>query len=78
MPESVGDRASRSLIALAAGIVTPVEARGPVRAYVEVRGGGYGVVFGIDSGRGREPVGPTYRRPRAAVELADLLNERLA
>ena len=68
----------RPLLAIAAGVATPVDACGPVRAYCEVRGDGFGVVFGCDGGRINEPAGPVFPRPRLAVELADLLNARLA
>ena len=67
----------RARSAIAAGIPTPVDAYGPSRAYVEVREGGYGVVFGRDGGRRNEPAGPVFPRPRAAIALADLLNDRL-
>ena len=69
---------SPALAAIAAGITTPVDAYGPVRAYCEVRDGGYGVVFGRDGGRVDEPAGPVFRRPRQAIELAAGLNARLA
>jgi len=65
------------LVAIAAGIATPVDARGPIRAYCEVREGGLGVVFGRDGGRVNEPAGPDFPRPRLAIDLADLLNARL-
>lgn len=65
------------LAAVAAGIATPVDAYGPVRAYAECRDGGFGVVFGRDGGRVNEPAGPTFLRPRLAIDLADLLNARL-
>ena len=66
-----------ALVAIAAGIPTPVDHYGPARAYAEVRDGGYGVVFGLDGGRVNEPVGPVFRRPRQAIALADLLDGRL-
>ena len=62
------------LAAIAAGIPTPVDEYGPVRAYCE---GGYGVVFGRDGGRVNEPAGPVFPSPRRAVALANLLNGRL-
>jgi hypothetical protein len=65
------------LAAIAAGLATPVDADGPARAYCEVRGDGFGVVFGRGGGRVHEPAGPVFRQPRQAVELADLLNSRL-
>jgi hypothetical protein len=67
-----------SLAAIAEGIATPIEGRFGCRAYAEVRGGGFGVVFGRDAGRVHEPVGPVFPRPRKAIELAELLNGRLA
>lgn len=70
-------RETRPLAAIAAGIPTPVDEYGPARAYVEVRDGGYGVVFGLAGGRRHEPVGPVFPRPRRALDLAALLNERL-
>jgi len=66
-----------SLAAVAAGIATPVDAYGPVRAYAECRDGGFGVVFGRDGGRVNEPAGPVFLRPRLAIDLADALNARL-
>lgn len=63
--------------AIAAAIPTPADEYGPARAYCEVRGGGYGVVFGRGGGRGHEPAGPVFPRPRQAIALADLLNGRL-
>lgn len=65
------------LAAITAGIATPADAHGPVRAYCEVRDGGSGVVFGRDGGRVNEPAGPVFPRPRPAIDLADLLNARL-
>ena len=70
--------APADLAAIAAGIVTPVDHYGPARAYCEVREGGYGVVFGRDGGRVNEPVGPVFRAPRQAIDLAEVLNARLA
>jgi hypothetical protein len=58
-------------------IITPSDQYGPVRAYCEVRDGRHGVVFGLDGGRRPEPAGPTFRRPREAVRLAEELNRRL-
>ena len=58
-------------------IPTPVDEYGPARAYAEVRLGGYGVVFGIHGGLVNEPAGPVFRRPRQAIDLAKLLNQRL-
>jgi len=66
-----------SLAAIAAGIPTPADAYGLARCYAEVREGGFGVVFGLDAGRRHEPVGPVFRRPRQAIDLAEVLNERL-
>lgn len=63
--------------AIAAGIPTPVDSFGLARAYCEVRADGFGVVFGLDGGRVNEAAGPTFRRPRQAVKLAELLNGRL-
>jgi hypothetical protein len=65
------------LAAIAADIPTPADAYGLARAYCEVRGGGFGVVFGVDVGRRNEPVGPVFAKPKTAVELADLFNARL-
>jgi len=59
-------------------IPTPVDEYGPARAYCVVRAGGYGVVFGRAGGRVDEPVGPVFRRPRQAIALSNLLNERIA
>ena len=69
--------APKDLTAIAAGIATPADEYGPSRAYCEVRDGGYGVVFGRDGGRVNEPAGPVFPRPRRAIDLADLLNQRL-
>jgi len=66
-----------NLAAIAAGIATLVDAYGPVRAYCEVRDGGFGAVAGSDGGRVNEPAGPVFLRPRLAIDLADLLNARL-
>lgn len=66
------------LAAIAAAIPTPADEYGPSRAYCEVREGGYGVVFGRDGGRRNELAGPVFRRPRQAIALAELLNERIA
>lgn len=66
-----------TLAAIAAAIPTPVDERGPARAYVEVRDGGHGVVFGLAGGRLHRPAGPAFPRPRPALDLADLLNTRL-
>ena len=65
------------LAAIAADIPTPADAFGLARAYCEVRGGGFGVVFGRDAGRVHEPVGPVFKAPRQAIDLAELLNGRL-
>jgi len=67
-----------NLAVIAADIATPVDAHGPARAYCEVREGGFGVVFGPHAGRIHEPVGPVFRGPRQAIDLAELLNARLA
>ncbi len=69
--------APKSLAAIAADIPTPADSFGLARAYCEVRGGGFGVVFGLEAGRVHEPVGPVFPKPKTAVELADLLNGRL-
>ena len=69
--------APAALAAIAAAIATPSDAYGPMRAYCEVRGDGFGVVFGRDGGRVNEPAGPEFRRPRQGIDLADLLNTRL-
>ncbi len=69
--------APKDLTAIAADIPTPADSFGLCRAYCEVRGGGFGVVFGLDAGRRHEPVGPVFRRPRPAIDLAELLNGRL-
>jgi len=69
--------APNDLAAIAAGIATLVDAYGPVRAYCEVRDGGFGAVAGSDGGRVNEPAGPVFLRPRLAIDLADLLNARL-
>jgi hypothetical protein len=66
------------LAAIAADIPTPADAYGAARAYCHVRGGGFGVVFGRDAGRRHEPVGPVFKAPRQAIDLAELLNGRLA
>lgn len=66
-----------ALVAIAAGIPTPVDHYGPARAYAEHRDGGYGVVFGLDGGRRNEPVGPVFDMPRGAIDLVQLLNARL-
>ncbi len=66
------------LAAITAGIPTPADTFGLARAYCEVRGGGFGVVFGLDGGRKDEPAGPTFPKPKTAVELAALLNGRLS
>jgi len=63
---------------LAADIATPADSFGLARAYCEVRGGGFGVVFGRDAGRVHEPVGPVFKAPRQAIDLAEVLNGRLA
>ena len=76
--ESLRTPASQAnLAAIAAGIATPVDGYGPVRAYCEVRGDGFGVVFGRDGGRVNEPAGPIFGAPRHTIDLADLLNTRL-
>jgi hypothetical protein len=69
--------APKDLVAIAAGIPTPADAYGLARAYCEVRGGGFGVVFGLDAGRRQEPVGPVFKAPRQAIDLSELLNGRL-
>jgi len=69
--------APKDLAAIAAGIPTPADSFGLARAYCEVRGGGFAVVFGRDAGRVHEPVGPVFKAPRQAIDLADLLNARL-
>ena len=70
--------APKDLAAIAAGIATPADGYGLARAYCHVRPGGFGVVFGLDAGRRDEPVGPTFPKPKTAVELAALLNGRLS
>lgn len=70
--------APKDLAAIAAGIATPADSFGLARAYCEVRGGGFGVVFGLDAGRVHEPVGPVFKAPRQAIDLAEVLNGRLA
>jgi hypothetical protein len=70
--------APKDLAAIAADIPTPADSFGLARAYCEVRGGGFGVVFGRDAGRVHEPVGPVFKAPRQAIELSELLNGRLA
>jgi len=65
------------LAAIAAGIPTPADEYGPARAYCEVRDGGYGVVFERNAGRVNEPAGPVFPRPRQAIDLAELLNQRI-
>ena len=70
--------APKDLAAIAAGIATPADGYGLARAYCHVRPGGFGVVFGRDAGRIHEPVGPVFPKPKTAVELAALLNQRLA
>ncbi len=69
--------APKDLAAIAAGIATPADAYGLARAYVEFREGGHRVVFGLDAGRRHEPVGPVFKAPRQAIDLAGLLNGRL-
>jgi hypothetical protein len=66
------------LAAIAAGIATPADGYGLARCYCHVRPGGFGVAFGLDAGRRNEPVGPTFPKPKTAVELAALLNGRLS
>jgi hypothetical protein len=66
-----------SLAVIAASIATPSENGQLCRAYAEVRGDGFGVVFGRDAGRVHEPAGPVFPRPRQAIDLAELLNARL-
>jgi len=66
------------LASIAADVPTPADAYGLARAYAEVRGGGFGVVFGLDAGRRHESVGPVFKAPRQAIDLAELLNGRLA
>lgn len=73
-----GSPPAASLPAIAAGIPTPIDAYGPARAYCEVRTDGYGVAFGTDGGRGHVSAGPTFPRPGKAIDLAALLNERIA
>ena len=77
-PEPVATAPRRPLAAIAADIATPADSFGLARAYAEVRGGGFGVVFGRDAGRVHEPVGPVFKAPRQAIDLAELLNGRLA
>ncbi len=72
---------ARSMAEVAAGIPTPVDPHfGPCRAYVDVRPDlRYGIHFAIDGGRVRQLVAePTFRGPRDAMRLADLINGRLA
>ena len=76
-PPIAADAARHDLAAIAAGIPTPADAYGLARCYCEVREGGFGVVFGLDAGRHHEPVGPVFRRPRQAIDLAEVLNRRL-
>jgi hypothetical protein len=66
------------LAAIAVGISTPADTFGLARAYCEVRGGGFGVVFGLDGGRKNEPAGPVFPKPKTAVDLAALFNGRLS
>lgn len=68
---------NRPLAAIAEGIPTPVDEYGPARAYVECRDGGHGVAFGLSGGRVNQPVGPVFPRPRRALDLAALLNDRI-
>ena len=70
--------APADLAAIVASIATPVDAYGGCRAYCQVRDGGFGVVFGRDGGRTHDPAGPVFRRPGQAIDLANLLNARLA
>ena len=70
--------APKDLAAIAADIPTPADSFWLARAYAECRGGGFGVVFGRDAGRVHEPVGPVFEAPRQAIDLAELLNGRLA
>ena len=70
--------AAADLAAIAESIATSVDAYGPCRVFCEVRDGGFGVLFGRDAGRVHEPVGPLFRRPRQAIDLALLMNARLA
>ena len=67
-----------ALRAIAEGIATPVDDHGPARAYCEVREGGFGVAFGLDGGRRSESVGPAFDRPRDAIRLSEVLNDRIA
>lgn len=67
-----------NLPAIAVSIPSRSEGGRLCRAYAEVRGGGFGVVFGLDAGRRHEPVGPVFKAPRQAIDLAELLNGRLA
>jgi hypothetical protein len=68
------------VLALAELIAIPVEASGPVRAYIGLDGGGWRVYLAIDGGRGRQYVGPAFgagkRGQRQAGELCRALNER--
>jgi hypothetical protein len=77
-PEPAATAPRQPLAAIAAALATPANGYGLARAYCEVREGGFGVVFGLDAGRRHEPVGPVFRRPRQAIDLSELLNERLA
>jgi predicted nucleic acid-binding Zn ribbon protein len=64
-----------NLHALAATIPIPVDARGNRgRAYCVTDREGYRVVFSVDCLTNTEPVGPAFKRPREACELASLLN----
>jgi hypothetical protein len=67
-----------TLAAIAEGIATPVDEYGPARAYVAIRDDGFGVVFGLGGGRLDRPAGPAFPRPRQAIDLAALLNDRIA
>lgn len=62
------------LVRLATAIPIPIDHLGPARAYCAVEPGGYRVWFGLDGGRRREYVGPTFPRPAGAIALANLLN----
>lgn len=70
---------SLTLVEVAAGIPTPVDPRfGPARAYVDVRADlRYGVHFLVEGNRRQIVDEPTFRTPRPAMKLADLLNARL-
>ena len=76
-PEPAPTAQAGRLAAIAASIATPADGYGLARAYCHVRPGGFGVAFGLDAGRRNEPVGPVFKAPRQAIDLAELLNGRL-